>query len=92
MYIKIMQCTNKDGNWYKDLLGKEFEVYKNDEFHKAYVIDNVDGSGNVMGCVFYEDCKIIDEISEENKFICPKKKTQIEVLQDTIDKLLVSIL
>lgn len=92
-YVKTIQATNPHSGWYKDLVGKEFEVMCTDENMKCYVIDNIDGTGKVRGCIFFEDCVEIDEITEKNKFIPPTPpKTQQQIMQETLDALILNSL
>lgn len=92
-YIKITQATHRYSDWYKNLVGKEFEVFYKDNDMGCYVIENIDGTGNVRGCIFFEDCVEIDSITEENKFIPPAPpKTQQQIMQETLDALILNSL
>lgn len=92
MYIKVINCSD-DTYWYKEYIGKVFIPKFIDEPTEAYVIDNIDGTGNTMGSIFPGDFEEVIDFSEDDLFIFPDPpKSQTEILQETLDTIILNSL
>lgn len=91
MFIKVIGCSQPKW-WYKDHVGKEFEVYKDDDKcpdGKCYIIKDINSHGD-MGNIPCSDCIVISALTDGNKFVSPVVKPDIQVLQETLDALIIS--
>ncbi len=85
MYIKVIKCSD-ESYWYNDYIGKVFEPKFWDDISKSYVIDNIDGSFNVMGSIFDGDYEEVYEFHEDELFIPPTPpKTEVQSLRDELE-------
>lgn len=92
MFVKIIKCSSEN-YWYRDLVGKEFEIEKIDKNSNSYIVENIDGKNTMMGSLFFEDCEEIQDISNENAWIPPiPSKTKEEIMQETLDMLILNSL
>ncbi len=85
MYIKVLKCSNNE-YWYRPHIGKVFDVKFYDESSSSYVVDNIDGTHNVMGSIFDGDYEEISNFSKEDLFVPPpKKKTEEQLLREELE-------
>ena len=80
MYIRIINCSDET-YWYNEHVGKVCKVLFIDEPTSAYVIDNIDGTGDTLGSVFPGDFEEVTEFLDEELFIPPEPPKTEEQLK-----------
>ena len=65
MYIKVIKCSD-ESYWYNDYIGKIFEPKFWDDISQSHVVDNIDGTGNVMGSIFEGDFEVVEDFDEND--------------------------
>ncbi len=85
MYIKVTRCSD-DEYWYYPYIGKVFYTKFYDDASSSYVVDNIDGSFNVMGSIFDGDYEEVSEFHEDELFIPPTPpKTEAQSLREELE-------
>lgn len=99
MFIKIISCSDEK-YWYKDYVGKVFSPSFVDTPTGAQVIENIDGTGNIMGSVFPGDFEEVNDFFESELFLPPTPpktkeelelenlKSELEITQNALNEIL----
>ena len=90
MYVKVLKCD--DSRWaHSTHIGEVFTVWRKSEEHKQYVTEPINSDGDRIGIPF-DDCIEIKDLTNETIVNHPVMKTQLQILQETVDALVLSAL